>query len=455
MKTFDVVIIGAGPGGVSAGVMLSNAGKNVAMIQDGPDSFGGICLNRGCMPTKSLLKAATAYRYAKQGEKYGLDLWAEPVDLNKLREVTDGDLNMLRGAIQGMIENAQITTFRGKGSFESEHVISIRQADGSQEAIRGATIIIATGSTPREISWAPFDGQHILSSDQMLANTEMPEKLMIVGGGAIGCEFATLYNTFGSEVILVESMESLLPREDRDAGKALQDVFEAQGIEAKTGTAIKRLIIIDGKVRAEFENGDTINDIDKVLIGIGRSPNIEGLNLEAAGVLTEQGAIKVNELMQTNVPHIYALGDVTGGMTLAHSAQREGQLLAQNLLQASSHSLNALSVPRVVFSYPEVAAVGESQEGNGIRACIMHQVPNGRSVVDKVTPAFVKVFLKEQTSEIAGAVIIGESATEMIHEMALAVENGLTLKQVGNTVHAHPTHSKNILYAVQSFGQDS
>lgn len=451
MKHFDVVIIGGGPGGVNAGILLSKAGKNVAMIQDGPDSFGGTCLNRGCMPTKSLLKAATVYRYAKQGEKYGLDLWAEPVDLSKLREVTDGDLNMLRGAIEGMIESAQITTFYGKGSFESEHVIAISQAGGSREMVRGETIIIATGSTPRELAWAPFDGQHILSSDQMLANTDMTEKLLIVGGGAIGCEFATLYNTFGSEVILVEAMESLLPREDRDAGKTLQDAFESQGINVKTGTAIERLFTIDGKVRVVFANGDAINDIDKVLIAIGRNPNIEGLNLEAAGVLTEQGAIKVNELMQTNVPHIHALGDVTGGMTLAHAAQREAQLLAQNLLQVSRHTLNTLAVPRLAFSYPEVAAVGASQEGNGIRTYTLPQVPNGRSVVDKVAPAFVKIFLKENTSEVAGAVIVGEAATEMIHEMALAVENGLTLKQVGNTVHAHPTHSKNILYAVQSF----
>jgi len=453
MKTFDVVIIGAGPGGMNAGIMLSKAGKSVAMIQEAQDSFGGTCLNRGCMPTKSLLKAATAYRYAKQGAKYGLDLWAEPVDLCRLREVAEGDLNMLRGAVQGMVEGAGITTFRGKGSFESEHLVAIRQADGSEETIRGETIIIATGSTPREISWAPFDGRHILSSDQMLANTEMPEKLLIVGGGAIGCEFATLYNTFGSEVVLVEAMESLLPREDREAGKALQGAFEAQGIEVKTGTAIERLFIVDGKVRVEFENGDTINDIDKVLISIGRSPNIAGLNLEAAGVMTEQGAVKVNAQFQTNIPHIHALGDVTGGMTLAHSAEKEGQLLAQNLLHASDHALNALAVPRLAFSHPEVAAVGASEEGDGIRAFTLPQVPNGRSVVDKVAPAFVKLFLKEQTSEIAGAVIIGESATEMIHEMALAVENGLTLEQVGKTVHAHPTHSKNILQAVHSCGQ--
>ncbi len=433
---------------MNAGIMLSKAGKNVALIQEEPDSFGGICLNRGCMPTKSLLKAATAYRYAKQGEKYGLDLQAGPVDLAKMSAVTESDLHMLRGAIQGMIAEAGITTFRGRGLFESNHVIAITRADGSREVVEGEAIVIATGSTPRELPTAPFDGRHILSSDQMLRNTELPEKLLIVGGGAIGCEFATLYSTFGSEVILVEAMESLLPREDREAGRKLQEAFETQGIKVKTGTSIARLAIVDDKVRAEFENGDGIDAIDKVLVGIGRSPNIERLNLEAAGVRTERGAVKVNALMQTNVPHIYAIGDVTGGLTLAHAAEREAQLLVQNLLKGNSRVLKELAVPRIAFSYPEVAAVGTSTEGDGIRAYTLPQVPNGRSVVDKVAPAFVKLFLKEESSEIAGAVIIGEAATEIIHEMALAVENGLTLQQVGNTVHAHPTHSKNILYAI-------
>lgn len=452
MKNFDVVIVGGGPGGINAGIMLSKAGKKVAIIQQEPDSFGGTCLNRGCMPTKSLLKAATAYRYAKQAEKFGLELQVGPVDLGKLCAVTEADLNMLRGAIQGMIADDLITTFPGKGSFESDHVIAITKADGSRDTVRGEAIIIATGSSPRELPLAPFDGRYILSSDQMLTNTDLPDRLLIVGGGAIGCEFATLYSTFGSEVILVEAMESLLPREDREAGKSLQAAFEAQGITVKTGTAIDRLTVVDGKVSVEFDDGDAINAIDKVLIAIGRNPNIEGLNLESAGVKTGNGAIQVNELMQTNVPHIHALGDVTGGLTLAHAAQREAQLLVQNLMQGSRHVLKELAVPRVAFSYPEVAAVGVSREGDGIKAYTLPQVPNGRSVVDKVAPAFVKLFLKEHTSEIAGAVIIGEAATEIIHEMALAVENGLTLQQVGNTVHAHPTHSKNILYAVHSFG---
>lgn len=433
---------------MNAGIMLSKAGKRVAMIQEEPESFGGTCLNRGCMPTKSLLKAATAYRYAKDAAKYGLELHVGPVDLGKVRAVTDGDLGMLRGAVQGMLDQAGITAFRGKGSFESDRVIAVTRNDGSRETLRGETIIIATGSRPKELSIAPFDGKQILSSDQMLVNTELPEKLLIVGGGAIGCEFATLYHTFGSDVIIAEAMESLLPREDAEAGKALQAAFEAQGIKVKTGTVIERITVTDGKVRVAFKNGEVIEDIDKVLVGIGRSANIEGVNLEAAGVRTEGGAIKVNELMETEVPGIYAVGDVAGGLTLAHAAEKQAQLLVQNLLKGGTRTLNEQAVPRVAFTHPEVAAIGASRAGGGVKAYTFHQIPNGRAVVDKVAPAFVKLFVKEQTSEIAGAIIIGESATEMIHEMALAVENRMTLQQVGATVHVHPTHSKNILQAI-------
>ena len=202
MKAFDVVVIGGGPGGMTAAMMLSQMGKSVALIQDNQDSFGGVCLNRGCMPTKSLLKAAKIYREAKQAEKYGLELQTGPVDLKSLRTVTDGDLDTLRSMIQGMIGSAPATIFRGKGSFQSAHEILVSNIEGGTEVVRGEQIMIATGSQPVELPFAPFDGQYVLSSDQMLENTELPEKLLIVGGGAIGCEFATMYHSFGSEVVL-------------------------------------------------------------------------------------------------------------------------------------------------------------------------------------------------------------------------------------------------------------
>lgn len=451
MKTFDVVIIGGGPGGMQAGMMLAQMGKSVALIQESQDSFGGVCLNRGCMPTKSLLKAAKIYRDANQAEKYGLDLLAAPVDLDRLLAVTNNDLDNLRAMVEGMMGGAPIATFRGKGSFQSDHEILVTQADDSTELLRGEQIIIATGSESVELPFAPFDGRYILSSDQILKNTERPKRLLIIGGGAIGCEFATMYHSFGSQVVLVEALDTLLPREDQEAGNALQAAFENQGVVVKTRTTIEQLTVQDGQVKVKYQGHDATETVDKVLVGVGRKPNIAGLNLEVAEVKTERGAISVNEFMQTSVPHIYALGDVIGGLMLAHAAEKEGQLLAMNMAQETKIPLEESAVPRVAFSHPEVAAVGVSESKTGIRSFTMPQVPNGRSVVDKVAPAFVKLFIDEESTVIVGAIIIGEAATEMIHEMALAVENRLTLGQIGKTVHAHPTHSTNVVRAVHHF----
>ena len=451
MKTYDAVIIGGGPGGISAGIMLSGTGKSVALIQDEKDSLGGVCLNRGCMPTKSLLKAAAAYRYAKESSRYGLDISTGPIDLQPLLDVTGGELETLRGMAHQAVSMAGITAFRGRGSFLSDKEIQISQANGSTEIVGGETIIIATGSKPVELPMAPFDGRYILSTDQMLTNNELPDKLLIIGGGAVGCEFATLYNTFGSHVTMVEAMDTILPREDREAGQMLQSSFEKQGICVRTQTIIEKLAIDDGKVTVHYRGTSTTDTVDKVLVGIGRRPNIEDLNVDAAGINTEQGMIKVNDFLQTNIPHIYCVGDVAGGMMLAHAAEKEGLLLAGNLTQGTHLPLDETAVPRVAFCHPEVAAVGTTTETEGIKTRTIPQVPNGRSVVDKVAPAFVKLYVREESFEIAGAVIIGEAATEMIHEMAVAVENRLTLSQIGKTVHAHPTHSKNILQAVHRF----
>ncbi|AJE03653.1 dihydrolipoyl dehydrogenase [Geobacter pickeringii] len=449
MKCYDIVVIGGGPGGINTSFLMKQQGKTVALIQDEQESLGGTCLNRGCMPTKSLLKAATAYRYAKEGAKYGLNFSVPPIDLNRVCAVTDEDLDKLRAGIQGMIDGAEISVFRGQGSFQSPHEILITKADGGTELIAGEQIVVATGSQPVELPFAPFDGEYILSSDQMLKNKVLPEKLLIVGGGALGCEFATLYHTFGSEVVLVEAQESLLPREDREAGQKLQESFEAQGIRVKTGTAIEQLSTENGKVTVKYGNSRETVTVDKVLVAIGRKPNIGGLNLEAIGVRTVRGAISVNAFTQTNVPHIYAVGDSTGGLMLAHAAEKEATVLAHNMQLSNSLPLEESTVPRVAFCSPEVAAVGVNETNAGIKAFTMPQVPNGRSVVDKVDPAFVKLFVEEDSNIVVGAVIIGEAATEMIHELALAVENRLTVGQIGKAVHVHPTHSKNIALAVR------
>ncbi len=453
MKNFDVVVIGGGPGGMIAGIMLSRAGKSVALIQEERDCFGGTCLNRGCMPTKSLLKAAAVYRQAKECGRYGLSITAGPVDLRRLLDVTGSELDILRGMTRQAVSTAGITSFRGVGSFVSDKEIRITVANGGTETVRGEIIIIATGSRPVELPMAPFDGRFFLSTDQLLNNTALPDHLLIIGGGAVGCEFATMYASFGSHVTMVEAMDTLLPREDREASQALQGAFERQGICVRTHTTLEKFEVSGGKITAHYQGSAETDIVDKVLVGVGRRANLEGLHLDAAGVATEHGHVQVNEFLQTNIPHIYCVGDAAGGMMLAHAAEKEGQLVAGNLLAGTRGVLDETAVPRVAFCHPEVGAVGITTEEKGIKAFTVPQVPNGRSVVDQVEPAFVKLYVREASREIVGAIIIGEAATEIIHEMAVAIENKLTLAQIAQTVHAHPTHAKNILQAVQQLLQ--
>ena len=441
MKHFDVVVIGGGPGGMNAGMMLNKMGKSVALIQEEQDSFGGVCLNRGCMPTKSLLKAAKVYREAKQGKKYGLELSAAPIDLKRLRAVVDADLDNLRNMAQGMMAENPPAFFRGTGAFRSDHEVEVTKKDGTAETVHGDIIIIATGSEAVPLPFAPFDGQYVLSSDQILQNTQLPEKLLIIGGGAIGCEFASMYQSFGSQIILVEAQDTLLPNEDPEVGKTLQQAFVTQGIQVKTGFAIEALTPENGRVKVKYQGCDALDYVDKVLVGVGRKPNITGLNLAAAGVETEKRAVKVNELMQTGVAHIYALGDVIGKLMLAHAANKQAMQLVMNLMQGETRPLILSGVPRVVFCFPEVATVGVNRETEAVKSVCLPRAPNGRTVVDKTAPAFVKLFIEKESDVIAGAAIIGEAATEIIHELAVAVENRLTVQQIRQTVHAHPTHS--------------
>ncbi|TYO95255.1 dihydrolipoamide dehydrogenase [Geothermobacter ehrlichii] len=446
MKSYDVIILGGGPGGLAAGVALSQMGKSVCLVQESEAMAGGVCLNKGCMPTKALLKAAAVYRQARESQKYGLRIHPEAVNLKEVRQVVDGDLQKLRMAISSILAGIKADVLYGIASFISEHEIEIKKSDGTTETIHGEYIIIATGSSPRRLPFADFDGRYILSSDDMLLNTELPQRLLIVGGGAIGCEFATIYNSFGSEVTLVETESTLLPREEAAVGNRLRQCFEQQGITVKNGLSIGHLEISKGQVHVTYQGSVQKPEIfDKVLVAVGRTPNIEALKLDAAGVATDKGFIGVNTHLQTNVEHIYAVGDINGGLLLAHGASYEGSLAASNIVQGNIHDIDSTQVPRVVFCHPEVACVGVTKELPDVKVVAMEQVPNGRTIVDKVQPAFLKMYYLEDTGILIGASMIGESATEIIHELTLAVKKQLTINDIRQMVYAHPTHAKNVL----------
>jgi dihydrolipoamide dehydrogenase len=444
MKKFDVVVLGSGPAGMTAGMALTHMGKNVAMVHEDKSMFGGVCLNMGCMPTKSLLKTATVYRQANHSEKYSLDIKADAIDLNRVLDMVTKELDFLRGHIQQMADSSKATYFYGLGSFKNENEINILYKDGNVETIYGDKIIIATGSVSAELPFAPFDGKRILSSDHMLKNTEVPEKLLIVGGGAIGCEFATMYNSFGSEVTIVEALPTLLPRDDAQMGEALKKAFESQNIKVHTKTMIEDIKNTGNSVKVKFENQDKEEIYDMALIAIGRKPRLSEINLDAVKVKREKGFILVNDFLQTNIPNIYAAGDVIGKLMLVHAADQEGSILAKHIGLNSTEPLDETAIPRVVFSYPEAGSVGITEETDEIASFAMERVPNGRILLDKTTPMFMKAFVEKESGVLKGACMVGELAAELIHELTLAVENKLTVEQIKNTVHAHPSHAASI-----------
>jgi dihydrolipoamide dehydrogenase len=450
MDKFDVVVIGGGPGGLDAGFRLVKAGKKVCIVQDKKERLGGVCLNAGCMPTKSFLKSASVYRYAKKASMFGLSASVEPVNLAKVKASVNEGIAKLRGGIAMMSENSGAHFIFGRGAFASVNEVIVTKDDGTTETVCGEKIIIATGSVSRELPFAPFDGKVVMNSDMMLENEKLPEKLLIIGGGAIGCEFATMYNTLGSKVKIVEAMSQLIPNDDADAAAMLKERFQAEGIDVAVDTMMESLNVSGGKAEVRFKGQSDSEVYDMVLISIGRRPNLDTLSLDKAGVETERGAVKVNEYLQSSNPNIYAAGDSIGGWMFAHSAAYEGEVCAANILDNGAMSLDERAVPRVVFSHPEMASVGIVKADEDIKVLHVPGLMKGRPITDKTPVGIFKLFVYKKSDVIAGGVILGDCATEIIHELVMAVQNRLTVKQVKETMHAHPTFAEPLSYLAMS-----
>jgi dihydrolipoamide dehydrogenase len=445
MKTFDVVVVGGGPGGLDAAYKLKGAGKSVCVVNYSRQWLGGVCLNKGCMPTKGLLKRASILRNAKKSESFGLDINVGDVNLGKIKESVFEGIGMLSAGIGMMTDQSGVDTVYGKGSFSGKNEIKVEKDDGSVEFVKGEKIIIATGSVTRELPFAPFDGKYIVSSDDMLVNTDLPEKLLIIGGGAIGCEFATMYNSFGSKVKLVEALDSLLPNDDKLATATLKEKYEEAGIEVGVSVMAESIEVVNDKVEVKFKGGDK-ETFDKVLVAIGRKPAVDGLNLEVAGVELENGAVKVDEYLKTSNPDVFAVGDAIGGWMFAHSAGYEGGVAASNILNENSCTLDERAVPRVVFSNPEFASIGVTEASEDVKELYIPGIMKGRPIVDKTDIGMMKIFVYKKDNTIAGACMIGEVVTEIIHEIGIAVQNRLTVNQLMQTMYAHPTYGEPIPY---------
>jgi dihydrolipoamide dehydrogenase len=436
---FDVAVIGSGPGGYVAAIKASSLGKKVALIEK--DQWGGTCLNYGCIPTKTLIASADAYDQLKKLQDYGITIEKVTFDYKLMKQRKDRVIGSIRQSLEGLLKNHGVTLIKGSAEFLSQRALKINCEDSF--FLEASKIIIASGSTTLDIPSLPCDHQHILNSTSILEMDTLPTSLVIIGGGYIGCEFASLYASLGVKITIVEAMPSILAAQGKTLSSFMTKIFKNKGIEIITNTSVKNMHVENGQVKVHLTN-DLAITAQKALVSIGRKVVTEGLHVEKAGiVLTDRKVIPVNGKMETEVPGIYAIGDVTGKAMLAHVASHQGMIAAQNALGHEAF-MHYHAVPAVIFTSPEIATVGLTEE-EALEKKLPYQIGTfpfaalGKAQASLHTEGFAQIMINTQTREILGACIVGHDASSMIGQMALAIQNELTVDCLIDTIHAHPT----------------
>lgn len=439
-QRFDTIVIGGGTGGYVAAIRSAQRGLKTALIE--AREMGGTCLNRGCIPSKTLIANAAVLRKIKEAQKYGITVGALSFDYGHMKTRKDQVVERIRKGLEGLIASNKITVFRGYGKFINEHEVKV--TGGPDEVIlEGVDIIIATGSEPRELAALPFDYKRVHDSTSLLNISSLPQKFVIIGGGIIGCEFACMLNALGVDVTILEMLPTILSTEGKHVADALTSAMKKQGIKIETNAAVQTIERNESSIKAILADGRSF-EADSSLVAIGRKYNSDNLGLEKAGVIiNKDGSIPVNERMQTNVAGIYAVGDVTAKWLLAHVASHQGLVAADNCAGIKSE-MHYNAVPSVTFTHPEAATIGLTLEKaleKGYDASLgkfPFQVL-GKSQATLETDGFAQVIVDKKTGQILGAQVVGYGASTLIAEMAVAMGNELTAQSVGDIIHAHPT----------------
>ena len=439
----EIAVLGAGPGGYVAALRAAQLGASVTIIEEG--NLGGVCLNVGCIPTKALLRSAEVLRTMQSAKDYGLRLTGTveadwPAILKRKNRV----VKRLVGGVGVLLRKADVQVINGRGRLIGPTALEVTTPDGVQK-LEAKRIILATGSRPIQLPLPGMDLPGVIDSTDALSLEALPQRLLIIGGGVIGAEFADMFDAFGVQVTIVEMLDRLIPLMDAELGQTLERTFGRRRMKLHLSSQVTRLDAMEDSLQATVvtKEGEITLQADRVLVAVGRRPNIEDLGLEAAGVYSEKAGIPVDEQMQTNVPGIYAIGDVTGGLQLAHVASHGGEVAAENALGHSS-TLDLKTVPSCVYTDPEVASVGLTEEqarqaGHEVQVGRFPLIANGKALTYGESNGFVKVISEARFGEVLGLHIAAPHASDLIHEGGLAMALEGTLDEIAMTVHGHPT----------------
>lgn len=452
---FDLVIVGSGPGGYVAAIRASQLGMNVGIVER--ENLGGVCLNWGCIPTKALIKSAQVFNYINHAEDYGIKVGKSSMDFDAMIKRSRDVANGMSKGVNFLMKKNKITVIEGTGTLARGKKVIVTDSDGKRQEIAADNIIVATGGRARELPNLPIDGEKIIGYRQAMTLAKQPKSMVVVGAGAIGTEFAYVYNSIGTKVTVVEFMETgLLPREDKDVSKEISKIFKKAGVDVKANWAVES-VDTSGKqckvtVKSRKDDSTEVITCDVVLSAAGITPNTADIGLEALGVKVEKGLIQVDDYYQTNVPGIYAIGDVTPGQALAHVASAEGITCVEKIAGHDPEPIDYGNIPSCTYCVPEVASVGMTEAaakeaGYDLKIGKFPFSASGKASAAGAKEGFVKVIYDAKYGELLGAHMVGANVTEMVAELVTAKKLETTGHEILKSVHPHPTMSEAVMEA--------
>ena len=452
---YDIIVIGSGPGGYVAAIRAAQLGRKVAVVERA--QLGGICLNWGCIPSKALLKSAQVYGYAKKMAEFGVELEGTiRPDIKKMVERSRTVSEQMRAGVAFLLKKNGVEVIAGRARLKGGGIVEVTK-DGAAQEFSAGYIILATGTRARELPSAPMDGTHIINYRQAMTLDRIPESMVVIGSGAIGCEFGYFYSTLGTKVTIIEYQPNILPLGDEDVSKQMERSFRKMKVDVLTSTAVKEVKVSDGKCRVVYERKGETKEIEAevVLSAVGVKSNIEHIGLEEAGVKVEHDKVVVNNYFRTSAEGVYAIGDIVSSPALAHVASAEGVCCVEAICGLNPEPINYDAIPAAVYTSPEAAGVGLSEKharerGFEIKTGVYSFMASGKATAVGERDGFVKLVFDAGSGKLLGGHAVGSNVSEIVGELAVACRLGLGVDDIARTIHCHPTMYESIAEAAEA-----